>query len=62
LKGMSPNELRTWGARWMEQPGMCAFLLWQYDSSYLARPEIQAAITDVAAMARAYPKRSCMKG
>jgi hypothetical protein len=62
LKAMSPDELRTWGARWLQEPDMCAFLLWEYSGSYLARPEIQSAVADLAAMARAYPKRSCRKG
>jgi hypothetical protein len=62
LKGMSADELRTWGARWLAEPNMCAFLLWQYSESYFARPDIKAAIQDLAAQARAYPKRSCKKG
>jgi hypothetical protein len=61
LKAMSPDELRTWATRWFAEPGMCGFWLWEYSESYFARPEIKAALDDVVAKARAYPKRSCLK-
>lgn len=61
LKGMTPDELRAWGGKWLAQPGMCAFLLWEYSDAYFSRPEIKEAIADLAAQARAYPMRSCKK-
>ena len=61
MKAMTADELRAWGAKWLAEPGMCAFLLWEYSDPYFSRPEIKAAVTDLAAQARAYPKRSCKK-
>lgn len=61
LKAMSPDELRTWGARWLAEPDMCGFFLWEHSNSYFSRPEIKAAIADLADKARAYPMRSCKK-
>ena len=59
--GMNADELRTWGGKFLDQPGLCAFLLWEYKSDYFARPEIRAALNDLAAKARAYPKQSCKR-
>jgi hypothetical protein len=58
---MTADELRTWGSRWLDEPDMCGFLLWEHSNSYFARPEIKAAMAELAAKARAYPKRSCKK-
>jgi hypothetical protein len=62
LKGMSADELRTWGSRWLKEPDLCGFLLWEHSSSYFSRPDIKAAMEDLAAQARAYPMRSCKRG
>jgi hypothetical protein len=59
---MNAEELRTWGGAFLNRPGMCAFLLWEWKADYFARPDIQAAIADLAAKARAYPKQRCKKG
>ena len=56
---MSADELRSWGGRLLAQPNLCVFLLWEYDEAYLARPDIKAAIDDLAAIARSYPSRKC---
>jgi hypothetical protein len=57
--GMSPEELRRWGTRYLEVEDLCAFFLWRYDSTYFARPAIQAAVADLAAMARNRPNKAC---
>jgi hypothetical protein len=60
--GMSPEEIRTWGAKFLQAaPNMCGFLLWMYDPGYFHRPEIQAAIADLAKLAASYPKQSCAR-
>lgn len=56
---MSADELRSWGGRLLEQPNLCAFLVWEWDEEYLARPDIKAAMEDLAAKARAYPTNNC---
>jgi hypothetical protein len=58
---MSADELRSWGGKLLDQPGQCAFLLWQWADGYQDRPAIQAALQDLAAKARNYPIRSCRK-
>ena len=58
---MSAEELRSWGSRLLAQPNLCAFLLWEYDEAYLARPDIKAAIDDLAAIARSYPTDNCSR-
>lgn len=58
---MSADEVRTWGAKFFAEPNMCAFLLWEWDAEYLARPDIRAAVEELAAKARAYPKQSCAR-
>jgi hypothetical protein len=58
---MSADELRSWGEKLLAEPGMCAFLFWEYNSAYLSRPDINAAMQDLVAKAREYPQRSCGK-
>jgi hypothetical protein len=61
MHAMSADELRAWGGRLLAQPNLCAFLMWEYDEAYLARPDIKAAIEDLAELARAYPTSKCRK-
>jgi hypothetical protein len=56
---MSADEVRAWGERILAEPGMCAFLFWEYSDAYLSRPDIRAALEDLVAKARDYPQRSC---
>lgn len=58
---MSADELRSWGGKLLAQPNLCAFLLWEYDEEYLSRPDIKAAIDDLAATARSQPSKACGK-
>ena len=58
---MSADELRSWGGRLLEQPNLCAFLVWEWDEEYLARADIKAAMEDLAAKARAYPTNNCSR-
>jgi hypothetical protein len=60
-KAMSAEELRSIGGKLLDQPGQCAFLLWEWADWYQDRPEIKAALEDLAAKARNYPKQSCRK-
>jgi hypothetical protein len=56
---MSADQIRSWGGRFLSEPYICGFLMYQYDSTYLSRPDIQAALSDLGEMARSLPKRSC---
>jgi hypothetical protein len=58
---MSPDMIRSFGEKLLEQPGQCAFLLWEWQDALLARPDIKAAIDELGAKARAYPAASCHK-
>jgi hypothetical protein len=58
---MNANQLKTWGKRFLSEPDLCGFLLWEYDSAYIARPDISAAISDLAQQARGLPNKSCRK-
>jgi hypothetical protein len=58
---MSASELRAWGTRFLNEPGMCAFILWEHDEKYLGRSDIKAALEELAAKARSYPKQRCRK-
>jgi hypothetical protein len=56
---MSADELRSWGGRYLAEPYICAFILWEYDSTYLSRPDIQGALSDLSQIARSHPAKAC---
>jgi hypothetical protein len=58
---MSAQELRSWGRRFLTDPNICAFIMYQYDSAYLARPDIQAAMAELSEVARSIPKKACRR-
>jgi len=56
---MSADEVRSWGGRFLSEPYICGFLMYEYDSTYFSRPDIQAAMSDLSQMARSLPEKSC---
>jgi hypothetical protein len=58
---MSADELRSWGGRFLRDPYICSFIMYQYDSAYLARPDIQAALAQLSEVARSIPKKACRR-
>jgi hypothetical protein len=58
---MSADEIREWGGKLMAQPDLCAFLLYEYDSTYSERPDIKAAVAELAQKARSFPTRDCAR-
>jgi hypothetical protein len=58
---MNASQIKTWGKRFLSEPGLCGFILWEYDSAYIARPDISSAIKDLAQQARGLPNKSCRK-
>jgi hypothetical protein len=56
---MSADEIRSWGSRFLSEPYICAFIVYEYDSTYLARPDIRAALSELGEKARSIPKKEC---
>ena len=64
---MSPDELRVYGSAMLNQTKPCAFEMWRYETPesefanyrYFRRPEIMAAMAELAALAARTPARSC---
>ena len=60
---MSTVELFDYGPKLINEPYGCAMLMWHYnkdDIVYFARPEIDAAMNDLAVLAWARAPRSCV--
>jgi hypothetical protein len=56
---MNADEIRSWGRTFLAEPYICGFLMYQYDPVYLARPDIQSALSDLAQIARNLPTKAC---
>ena len=64
LKGteLSPQQLETWGSALLSDSYPCAFISWQYRDSYMSRPEIRTAMSNLAQKARSHAARACGSG
>jgi len=58
---MNAAQIKAWGKRFLSEPGLCGFILWQYEPAYLARPDIAAAIKELEQQARGLPNKACRK-
>ncbi len=58
---MDATQLRSWGKRFLAEPGLCGFIMWQYDSVYFSRPDIIAAMAELKQQAERLPNRACRK-
>lgn len=58
---MTASQLRSWGATLLDQPDICAFFMFRYNADYFARPEIQAAMTELSEKAARLPIRACRR-
>ena len=56
---MTPAQIRDWGK--LIGPAGCALLMWRYDAAFLARPENQAALSDVALTLSTLPRTGCSR-
>jgi PKD repeat protein len=54
---VTPEQLRDWSK--VLGPAGCAMLGWRYDGAFMAKPENQAAISDVAMTFSQLPRRPC---
>ena len=43
-------------------PGVCAFFVWEYASSWSERPDIRAALDSLGRVAATLPRRECRRG
>jgi hypothetical protein len=57
--GMNGDEIRSWGGKYLSDPYVCAFVVWEYDPEYLSRPDIKAAFADLSQVARSHPEKTC---
>jgi hypothetical protein len=56
---MSAAELRSYGTALLSQSYVCAFSMWQYNSTYYGRADVKSAMADLSALARSHAKTSC---
>ncbi len=56
---MNATQVRTFGKRYLSEPGICGFVLWDYRSDYFSRTEIKDAMADLTRQARALPSQPC---
>jgi hypothetical protein len=61
LWSMGADEIRTYGNAILADPYLCAFLMFEYEAQYLARPDIKAALAELAQKAAALPKKECRR-
>ncbi len=54
---MTPTQVRDWGKK-LGQVG-CAMLSWRYDAAFVAKPENQAALSDIAIALSRLPRKPC---
>jgi hypothetical protein len=68
-RAMSPDELLRYGSTMLRQTKACAFEMWRYETPgsafedywYFRRPEITAAVVELAAIAARRPSRPCRR-
>ena len=56
---MTASEVEEWGSALLESSYPCAFIMWQYQSSYLDASGIDKAMESLRRKAENRPSRSC---
>jgi hypothetical protein len=56
---MTPAQIDAWGSVLLSSPYPCGFINWQYDASYLSRPDIKEAMASLSKKAQSHPNSSC---
>lgn len=56
---MNADQVRTWGKRFLSEPYICGFLFFQWEPTYFNRPDIKAAMDELATVARGMPNKLC---
>lgn len=60
-KAMNASQVRTWGGALLNEPYICAFIMWRYNADYFARPDIQEVMGELSAKAQSFPKKECRR-
>jgi len=55
---MTPAQVMNYGTALMV-PGVCAFFVWEYATTWSERPEIRAALDSLGRLAATLPRREC---
>jgi hypothetical protein len=58
---MNASEIRSWGGKFLTEPSLCAFFMWEYDDKYYDRPDIKEAVAELKQKAENFPKKACRK-
>ncbi len=58
---MTPAQVVDYGTALMV-PGVCAFFVWEYATTWSERPEIHAALDSLGRIAATLPRRDCRRG
>jgi hypothetical protein len=58
---MTASQVRTWGGALLDQPYICAFIVWRYPSDYFELPDVQEAIVELGKKAATLPKLPCRR-
>jgi hypothetical protein len=58
--GMSAAEVREFGTKFLSEPSLCGFFMYDYDPPYFSRSDIKAVVADLKEMAAHYPKKACL--
>jgi hypothetical protein len=56
---MSASQLRSWGSNLLDEPYVCGFFNWRYDSQYNGRTDIRSAMSFLAQKANSHARTSC---
>ena len=57
---MTPGQVMDYGTTLMV-PGVCAFYIWEYATTWSERPEIRAALDSLGRIAATMPHRECRR-
>lgn len=57
---MTPSQVLNYGTALLV-PGVCAFFVWEYATSWSDRPEIRAALDSLGRLAATMPRRECRR-
>jgi hypothetical protein len=58
---MTPSQVVNYGTALMV-PGVCAFFVWEYATTWSERPEIRTALDSLGRIAATLPRRECRRG
>jgi hypothetical protein len=58
---MSASQVKRWGGALLDEPHVCAFISWKYNTTYFSRSDIKGALEELSQKARSRPKKVCTK-